>query len=255
MISVIMRASFISILPLVIAVLTLPGCNKDELPMGEMEPGIALTFDDNYFSEWADILPVFNKYDAHGTFFICPYNGLFGTDLEKLHQLSESGNEIGLHTVNHPDLKEYLSNHSLIEYLDNEIIPGIAYLDSIGVPVTSFAYPYGTHTKAANNALAGYFSKIRCIGKLSYGDQQSYILNHAATIVYGAFMEKPSHTSLQDIRQALLAAKSHNAVLVIIGHKPVQDSSGSWTFTVQLLDSICSFARQEHMKFYRFCDL
>jgi peptidoglycan/xylan/chitin deacetylase (PgdA/CDA1 family) len=63
---------------------------------------ISLTFDDGYWSQVTNAVPLMNDRGMKGTFFLT----ISGLDVpwDQWRQLSEQGHEIGSHTVSHPDL-------------------------------------------------------------------------------------------------------------------------------------------------------
>lgn len=90
------------------------------------------------------------KYGFKGTFYVCPehigretHHDLPGKpghlDENGLRALLEAGHEIGSHSVNHPFLGPLTPEELRFQMTDSR-----ARLESLfGVPVRSFAYPYG----------------------------------------------------------------------------------------------------------------
>jgi peptidoglycan-N-acetylglucosamine deacetylase len=230
-------------------------CKKDSLPYGDLSPGVALTFDDASVDAWMNLLPMFQKYNAYGTFFICNACSDNQLDKSKLIRLYQAGNEIGSHSLHHYYLKEYLKTHTLSDYYQFEIIPSIQFFDSLDIPVTSFAYPYGEHTWESDNYLSKYFNKLRGICSLQPSEDGAFILHKNRIVVYGAYIDRASSNHLEEFKQAILLAREHRAVLVLVGHTPDSASEYAWTFPVPLLDSICNFIVQNKMKFYHMHDL
>jgi peptidoglycan/xylan/chitin deacetylase (PgdA/CDA1 family) len=248
--------SFASLLfILIVSFSLLNDCQKDYLPVGDLDPGVALTFDDASLDNWLELLPLFQKYEAHATFFICTACTDNPLDKTKVIQLYDAGNEIGSHSQHHFHIKEYLNAHSLSDYYKFEIAPSLQFFDSLNIPVTSFAYPYGEHTTESDEYLSKYFQKIRGISSLRPSENNAFIIHKNKTVVYGAYIDRASPYQLEDFKKAILLTKEHRAVLVLIGHTPDSSSTYDWTFPVALLDSICNFTVQQKMKFYRMKDL
>jgi len=70
---------------------------------------VSLTFDDGDEDQYTNAFPVLQQHGLHGTFYII--TGFVGDNsgnmtLSQLHSLYNAGNEIGGHTVLHPDLAE-----------------------------------------------------------------------------------------------------------------------------------------------------
>jgi peptidoglycan/xylan/chitin deacetylase (PgdA/CDA1 family) len=206
-----------------------------------LDPGIALTFDDAYFDEWIEMLPILNKYKAKVTFFISlNYPKRDKNNKIKILKLYNEGNEIGLHTMNHPHLSSYLINHSLIDYYKNEILPEVRLLNSLGISPSSFSYPYGQHNAESNRLLSQYFNKIRCM----YGPANIKKVDK----VIGASLIMS--TRLKDYKDEILFARLDSSIWVLAEHRPVKKSAGDDTFTYSMLDSICKFVSEQNMRFY-----
>jgi peptidoglycan/xylan/chitin deacetylase (PgdA/CDA1 family) len=211
------------------------------VPLTNLQPGIALTFDDAYYDEWIEMLPILNKYNAKVTFFISPnYPGNDINSKEKILKLYNAGNEIGLHTMNHPHLSTYLKNHSINAYYKNEILPGISFLNSMGISPGSFSYPYGQFSDKANKLLSEYFNKVRCM----YGTAN---IKKTGKVI-GASVIRSSR--LKEYKDEILFAKNDSSIWVLVEHRPVNKITGADTFTFDMLDSICRIVSEQKMRFY-----
>ena len=230
-------------------------CKKSDPLAGDLEPGIALTFDDASLAKWTELLPMFDKYGVHATFFICTACTDGPLDKSKILQLYNANNEIAAHSHHHLNAAVYIKSHTPDEYYRNEITPCLQYFDSLNIPVTSFAYPGGDHTDLLDSYLSNHFSKIRALGLLRLAKYDSYVFHKRQQLVYGAFIDRASPHSLEEYKHAILLAKSHRAVLLLVGHSPGTDSANLWSFSPALLDSICSYTVQQKLKFYRMHDL
>ena len=206
-----------------------------------LEPGIALTFDDAYFDEWIEMLPILNKYKAKVTFFISLNYPKYDMHCkEKIIKLYNAGNEIGVHTINHPHLPIYLKTHTIHNYYKNEILPEVRFLNSLGIRPGSFAYPYGEHNSESNRFLSLYFNKIRCM----YGSSN---IKKANKVIGASLIISKS---LEDYKDQILYSKLDSSIWVLVEHRPVQKLTGNETFTFSMLDSICKFVSEQNMRFY-----
>jgi peptidoglycan/xylan/chitin deacetylase (PgdA/CDA1 family) len=99
---------------------------------------ISLTFDDGNADQMT-ALPVLQKYNMKGTFYII--SGAIGAPnyltQANLATIASQGNEIGGHTVSHPDLTSVPQAEAM-----RQICNGRATLAGWGYQVTDFAYPY-----------------------------------------------------------------------------------------------------------------
>jgi peptidoglycan/xylan/chitin deacetylase (PgdA/CDA1 family) len=106
------------------------------------QSAICLSFDDYPVDKWFELRELFLKYDAHVTFFVARFDTLTPNQIEKLRILQSDGHEIGFHGAKHLLSEYYIKDHSLDEYVQNEIIAGINKMNASGFYPTSFAYPY-----------------------------------------------------------------------------------------------------------------
>ena len=60
---------------------------------------LCLTFDDRNFDAWEANLPLFRKYGAHATFFVC--GPIDDRAAACLRRLADEGHSIGLHGLRH----------------------------------------------------------------------------------------------------------------------------------------------------------
>jgi len=152
------------------------GSTFTEAVQGGGEDTMAITFDDSYRSVMELGLPILERLGVPATVFVPtawlgsgepmdwpgvdhwkggPHEDeLLPMSAEELTRLIDAGWEIGSHTVNHPRLTE-LDDESL----DHELVESRrACEESLGVPCTSLAYPYGDHDDrvVAATARAGY---------------------------------------------------------------------------------------------------
>ena len=115
---------------------------------------MAITFDDG-FKNWTDLIPIFNKHNVKGTFYL---NSIQFTDESKeqylidinfkrieeiisesdLKHLHSAGHEIGAHTHTHKTLSRINYNKFLTEINRN-----LDFFDDKKMNVKSFAIPYG----------------------------------------------------------------------------------------------------------------
>jgi len=111
------------------------------------EHAAIITFDDGWANQFAYAFPLLQKYDFTATFFIVTdyldHPNFMTTD--QLKVLIAAGMTIGSHSRSHPALAT-IGNPRRLE---DEISGSKAWLEErLGVPVDSFAYPYGSYTAA-----------------------------------------------------------------------------------------------------------
>ena len=119
---------------------------------------VTLTFDDGYEDGYTNALPALEAHNMHGTFF--PISGKVGVGsafmtVPQLQAIYNAGNEIGGHTVLHPNLTQVSTAEATREICDSRDT-----LLSWGFPVTDFAYPYSAYNSATEGIVqqCGYNS-------------------------------------------------------------------------------------------------
>jgi peptidoglycan/xylan/chitin deacetylase (PgdA/CDA1 family) len=132
------------------------------------ERTFVLTFDDGYKNVYTHAFPVLQNYGFSGTvFLITDYCGKMNdwaghspavarrplVSWAEVREMSRHGVEFGSHTATHPDVsilaparaeQEIRSSKKVIE-------------DKLGVPVTTFAYPYGKYNAPVRQIVKRHF--------------------------------------------------------------------------------------------------
>ncbi len=119
---------------------------------------VSLTFDDGDEDQYTNALPALQAHGMAGTFYaITGYVGVNSgyLTLPQLQAIYAAGNEIGGHTVLHPNLTQISSDEAT-----REICGSRDTLLNWGFPVTDFAYPYAAYNSATEGILqqCGYNS-------------------------------------------------------------------------------------------------
>ena len=133
---------------------------------------LCLTFDDRNFAAWERCLPLFEKYGAHATFFVCgPIDARAEACMKKL---SAAGHSVGLHGFKHMRATDGLSRLGEEGYLRAEILPQITVCRDKGIPAKSFAYPMSARTPQTDALLLRHFNRLRAgygkIGDKTWGE-------------------------------------------------------------------------------------
>jgi len=142
-----------------------------EVPMPPR--AVALTFDDAYENFYENALPILRRYNFPAIVYVPtkfvggPASWLTGDrpipslmSWSRLRELTECGVDIGAHSVSHARLAGLAADALRTEVVDSKAI----IEDKLGRPVDHFCYPYGTHDRAALDAVAaaGYASAVTC---------------------------------------------------------------------------------------------
>ena len=113
------------------------------------QPLVALSFDDMSNTVYDTAFPILSSRGLPATFYFCTV-ALDDQWKAKLKDLENHGWEIGSHSVTHPYLTT-LSSADLVK----ELSQSKADLESAGLKVTGFAYPYGIGGADADRLAAG----------------------------------------------------------------------------------------------------
>ena len=112
---------------------------------------LCLTFDDRNFDAWERCIPLFGKYGAHATFFVC---GEIDERAERcMKRLAAGGHSLGLHGLRHRKATEGVAALGEEGYLREEIQPQLAVCRAKGINVHSFAYPIVTLVSVTSHSL------------------------------------------------------------------------------------------------------
>src|SRR5690348_1865454 len=111
---------------------------------------LSLTFDDGYASDYMYAAPILEQAGVKGTFYIS--TGDIATpgfmNVGQLLDLQAAGQEIGAHSITH----DYL-NHIPYEQLYTEVVGSRDILESYGLDIRTFSYPYGEYNTDAVNVV------------------------------------------------------------------------------------------------------
>lgn len=130
---------------------------------GEPPAGYAaISFDDGMRNNHAIALPILSDYGIAATVYVTigfidgesPWIGAASDrrmlSEQEIRELAAAGWELGAHTMTHPDLSQLDYESARREIHDSKIA-----LEAIaGVPVETFAYPFGRHNQTAMTAVA-----------------------------------------------------------------------------------------------------
>ena len=126
---------------------------------------VSLTFDDGFATAWG-VRPELQKYGMHATFFVNTgkLNQPGRLTSAQVRQLAAAGDEIGGHSVTHPNIANLDAPEAKRQICDDRVaIAGI-----LGAAPTDFAYPYGAYTPATEAIVAGCgYNSARQVGGIA----------------------------------------------------------------------------------------
>jgi peptidoglycan/xylan/chitin deacetylase (PgdA/CDA1 family) len=136
-------------------------CVRDLLKADSLPPRtVVITFDDGYADNFEHGFKLLDKYGMRGTCFIVSrkVGAPSRLDTKQVKEMAESGMEIGAHTRTHARLPELDTAQ-----IEEEISGSKKDIeDMLGLPVTSFAYPYGSFNEACVKVVRRAGFKVAC---------------------------------------------------------------------------------------------
>ena len=200
---------------------------------------LALSFDDRNMVAWERAFPIFEKYGASVTFFIC---GNIGPDeVGFARQALSKGHEVGLHGLKHRNADDELEKRGAEGYWAAEVVPQLSAFRAAGVPIRSFAYPNCRRNASTDNVFAAHgFTKVR--GRLdgvvnpnphdpkgekldkwrpvaTSGEVFVPATRQMTSLLIGnVIMGENYHTDIEDIMRAVRRAGERAETLSIVSH-------------------------------------
>jgi PKD repeat protein len=216
--------------------------------------GIALTFDDNSIDQWYAIRDLLKQYNAHATFFVTQYANLDESQINELKALQADGNEIGYHGYAHLDATEYLTNHTIAEYMNNEIINGVTLMRADGFDPVDFALPGGAGDENSGliAALQQNFTHIRGIDRAP----PFYQYGSNVALVHAQGIDDTSYgQSINDLYDLISTAKEDDEIVIFYAHIPVETVTGEYQVSYDRLNDILKNGSDQNMTFYTISEI
>jgi len=259
-----MKILFPKLLIYISIILIIASCNSVE-PIEKIEvqrSGFCLTFDDDYLEEWVNINDILENNNVKATFFIAA-DYLSSTEKVLLNTLLIHGHEIGCHTLHHYHPLEFISNHSLREYMETEIIPQIEMLNGLGIHPKSFSYPYGENDSTLDKELLKHFEILRDITdeqrkpleKPIEEIEEVFYKNNNAKIVSSLAIDNNFNISLEQIEKAFKRAKDKKEIVVFYAHQPVNEITRTYQISTGYLQNLLLLAKKYELKSYTLSEL
>lgn len=208
---------------------------------------ISLTFDDGFTDQMSAAATMKNS-GLHGTFYVpsgwIDQPGYLTS--ANLQQLVADGNEIGGHTVTHPDLVNLPADE-----VKRQVCNGRVALMDRGFKVTSFAYPFASQDPAVQTIVKNCgFNSARGLGDVASKDDPS--LPAAETIppanAYdtGAPEEVDSTWTLQDLEDSVTNAQAAGGGWVqLTFHHIAMGTDPTLTISPDLFSQFSSWLAQQ----------
>jgi beta-glucosidase len=206
---------------------------------------ISLTFDDARFSQVDVGIPIMNKYEVKGTFYVSPDRMM--ERLTGWKEALETGHEIGNHTQTHPCTGNFpwarekaLESFTLKDIALEMENANRTVSEVLGITPVSFAYPCGQKFIGRGNSLRSYIPLVSDLfltgrGWMDEGPNDPVYCDLAQL----TGMES-DNKSFEQIKSMIDMAAENGAWLVLAGHEIGEpEFQTTWSST---LEQICEYA-------------
>ena len=206
--------------------------------------GILLTFDDDYMEIWEQNFDLFDEYGARVTFFVQ------GEYCSFCNAALARGHDVGYHSLNHLNLPKVSR-----EIFDEETLSGIQVFREAGVPLDSFAYPFGLSETWMHEELLKTFRILRGYGVTfrvydSHTIRKGYISSRALDNIL--FKKDEDFEAVIDIMLRTVKFIGGDLVLPLTSHN-ISDTA-DWGIKPHRLEYLLKAARDLKLNFYIFRD-
>ncbi len=213
---------------------------------------VCFTFDDRNFDGWLEALPIFEKYDAHASFFVS--GAIDDGALLAIKKLHSAGHTIGLHTKNHTDAPEYFEKYGAEAYFKNEIEQQLQKLMNHGIIVKAFAYPNNKRTEETDYCLSKYFDRFRAGNANS---DEKYIpvdMLGKLKVMRGFGIGEYYKTKDEDVIDKIKFASKNNLCATFFSHN-IAKNADHIHMPADLLEKCLTTAQSEGVKVFGFDQL
>jgi peptidoglycan/xylan/chitin deacetylase (PgdA/CDA1 family) len=213
-------------------------------PIQEDATGLLLAFDDDFRQAWEEHFDMLDTYGARVTYFVQGELSDFC-----FHALSR-GHDIGYHTIHHLNLPKVSE-----EEFYQETTSDIGSFRQAGIPLKTFAYPFGLSEPWMREALADTFAIQRGFGATfrvytAEAVRAGYIV--ARSIDNITFKEEENFESMIAGMFRTLKFIGGERILPITTHD-ISDTA-QWGIKPRRLEYLLRTAGSLKLKFYRYSD-
>jgi peptidoglycan/xylan/chitin deacetylase (PgdA/CDA1 family) len=172
---------------------------------------VSVNFDDGWTNQYLNANPVLKQLGIMATYFIISGELNDTPDYMTSTQVKDlyaNGNEIGSHTVTHPDLTTLSASQMQSEMANSQT----TLQNLIGAPVTDFAYPYGAYNANTISVGKQYYASQRSVnGGLNTKD--------SLDVTQLKIEEVDSDISQAQVQGWINAAVAQHAWLILVYHE------------------------------------
>jgi hypothetical protein len=208
------------------------------------EAGVLLSLDDDYLDNWREYFDFFDRHGAKITFFVIGAYSPFCTEA------LERGHDIGCHTLNHLNLPR-ISREKFFE----ETLGAVKSFREAGIPLRSFAYPFGFSEAWMREALADTFTIQRGFGvRYHLYGRAALKAGYIASISIDNTVYKTDAEFEAALTMMLRTAKfiGGDSIVPLTTHSI--DDEADWGIAPRRLEFLFKTMRDLQLRFYRYGD-
>jgi len=206
--------------------------------------GILLSFDDHYFDVWESYFDLFDRYNAVVTFFMLGRYNRFSAEAIR------RGHDVGYHSHTHqmlPDVSRQAFFTETTYHVKN-------FRDN-GVPLVSFAYPYGIYEAWMHEELLKTFTILRGFNTNFQVYDRLAIQNslvHSKSVDTYYFEHDDDFIAAIDIMFRTLKFIGQGLVFPLSSH--IISDRAEWGIKPHRLEYLLQTANDLKLTFYRYSD-
>jgi len=207
--------------------------------------GLLFSLDDDYFESWISYFDLFDRYGAKITFFVQGDNTAF------CKAALERGHDVGYHTTKHLNLTKVDET-----VFRREAISGAEVFRNAGIPLTSFAYPFGLSESWMHEELLKHFKILRGYGVTFrlYGSsrlREGYSSSKALDNIL--FKQDEDFETALNVMLRTVKFIGGDMILPLTTHD-ISDTA-DWGIKPRRLEYLFQTANELQLTFYRYEDL
>lgn len=201
---------------------------------------ISLTFDDGWKNQYIRALPILEKYNFKGTFYIISrmpefmlQEGEGRMTQEDINDLSNKGHEIGAHSQTHPFLDQCTYDNATKEILGSK-----EDLEKKGLNIKTFCYPYGNTSSSVSSIVeqSGFLGARLAEG--GYNTVSTNRFNLEAKCLR-------DFTSFEEVKNWVDSI--NNRWLILVFHQ-IESNPGGWGTEPELFEKICHYIKEKNLE-------
>jgi hypothetical protein len=208
------------------------------------DSGVLLSLDDDYFTTWREYFDFFDLYGARITFFVI--GGYSPFCAEALAR----GHDIGYHSMNHLNLPR-VSREEFFE----ETMGAVGSFREAGVPLRSFAYPFGFSEPWMREALAAAFTVQRGFGvRYHLYDREAVKAGYIASISIDNIIYKTDVEFEAALTMMLRTAKFIGGDSIVPLTTHTIGEHADWGISPRRLEFLFKTMGELNLRFYQYGD-